>query len=121
MNNQHVLEIAQWTPATLNQLLGVHWAVAARRKKVDRRTIVLFAHQHAIPHATGKRKVSLIVEGWPRGRLPDPDAFWKSTLDALVHAHMLIDDSSRWCELGSVDVRRSAKKKTKILLENIAE
>ena len=35
------------------------------------------------------------MTGWPRGRLPDLDAFDKLFLDTLVEAHLLADDDAR--------------------------
>jgi Holliday junction resolvase RusA-like endonuclease len=64
--------------------------------------------------------VSLQIILPPRERRCDPDAYWKSTLDALVHAKMLINDSSVWVELGSVDFdRTSGNRATRILLEEL--
>ena len=42
------------------------------------------ALEAGIPRATGRRRVSLHIVLAPRQRAGDPDAFWKSTLDALV-------------------------------------
>jgi Holliday junction resolvase RusA-like endonuclease len=54
-----------------------------------------------------------------RGRERDPDASWKSVLDGLVHAHMLIDDSRKWCKLGDVTFERGSERATTIQLTDI--
>jgi hypothetical protein len=53
----------------------------------------------------------------PRQRGADPDAYWKSLLDALVHAGLLVDDSPKWCELGPVRFERECRRKPAIQLE----
>jgi Holliday junction resolvase RusA-like endonuclease len=59
--------------------------------------------------------VAIRVEGWPRGRIPDHDAYLKSTLDALVACQAIKDDSPTWCEW-SVEHMRAPKKKTLIII-----
>jgi Holliday junction resolvase RusA-like endonuclease len=54
-----------------------------------------------------------------RGRERDPDASWKSVLDGLVHARMLIDDSRKWCKLGDVTFERGSERATTIQLTDI--
>jgi Holliday junction resolvase RusA-like endonuclease len=52
-------------------------------------------------------------------RGPDPDAWWKSALDALVHAGLLTDDNRQGVELGPVEYDRGPHRKTVITLEDI--
>jgi hypothetical protein len=57
----------------------------------------------------------------PRQRACDPDAFWKSTLDALVHAGLLVDDNRQGCELGEVRFDRGTARRTVIVLADLEE
>ena len=117
----HTLVIDRWAPARLNQSAGYHWSRKHKQKKFDRQLILLESIQQRIPKADGKRQVNLYVEGFLRGRLPDPDSFWKSLLDGLVGAGLLIDDSQEWCEMGRTTIKRSPTPKTIIVLEDITE
>lgn len=104
-------------PVTLNRLLGCHWAIAAKRKKLWMRAIGLFSAH--VPRATGKRRVSLKVTLAPRQRAFDPDAPWKATLDALVRLGLLTDDNRQGVELGLVLFERGTEKATTITLEDM--
>jgi hypothetical protein len=90
---EHRLVIDGWHPARLNQLVGCHWGTRSKRKRVDREVIALEALAQKIPKAMGKRRVSLVLTLAPRQRAGDLDAYWKSLLDALVVAGLLVDDS----------------------------
>jgi hypothetical protein len=100
--SKHALTIDRWHPARLDQWDGRHWSVRARLKRVDRQIVGLYARTAGIPPATGKRRVSLMLTLGPRQRGGDPDAYWKSILDALVHDGLLLDDSRQRVELGAV-------------------
>jgi Holliday junction resolvase RusA-like endonuclease len=113
------LVIPGWHPVRLNQLLHVHYHKANRMKKTDRELIGFYAKQAGIPPATGKRRVSLRIVLVPRQRGGDPDAYWKSLLDALVHAGLLLDDNAKGVELGPVSFVRAAKKTTVITLKDL--
>jgi len=113
--------IPNWRPATLNSLMG-HWSKAHKLKKADREMI--FAYCNGLPRASGKRRVSLHITYGKGMRVCDPDAFWKSTLDALVQGKMLVDDSDKYVELGEVKQKRVAKgvhMLTRITLQDIME
>ena len=60
-----------------------------RLKKADREVVGLHARLSGIPPATGRRRVSLVLTLAPRQRGGDPDAYWKSTLDALTACGLL--------------------------------
>ena len=77
------------------------------------------AIQFRIPVATTKRRVDLHITLGPRQREGDDDNWWKSVLDALVHAKMLIDDNRRWCEYGTPTFDRGPEKATVITLTDI--
>lgn len=49
----------------------------------------------------------------------DPDAFWKSTLDSLVHAKLLVSDTPQGVVQGDVTQTRAKKLKTTIILEEL--
>jgi hypothetical protein len=116
----HTLTIPNWHPARLNQWDGKHWAVRARMKRADRELVALFARQAGIPRATGKRRLSLTLTLGPRQRAADPDAYFKSLLDSLVYAGLLVDDNRQGVELGAVEFDRGPAPATQIVLEELA-
>jgi hypothetical protein len=117
----HTLKIDGWHPAKINDLYRGHWAIRARLKRTDRELLAAYAKLAGIPQAEGKRRVSLVLTLAPGQRGGDPDAYWKSTLDALVHAGLLLDDNRQGVELGTVTFRRGPARQTTILLEDLAE
>jgi hypothetical protein len=119
-NNVYTLTIPGWQPARVNQWDGRHWAVRARAKKADRELVGAYARLAGIPPASGKRRVSLTLTLAPRQRAGDPDAYFKSLLDALVHAGPLLDDNRQGVELGGVEFERGAEHATRVLLEDLA-
>ena len=114
--------IPNFFPTPLNKLL-CHWAVAAKYKKKDRQMIAAYGAMHKVPKATRKRRVTLRIYLQKRQRAWDPDALWKSTLDALVHAGLLTNDNKEGCELAPVEYCRlnneAHKTETMIILEDI--
>ena len=106
----HTLTIADWHPTRLNELVGSHWAVAARLKAQDKALVAHYAHDQGVPRATGKRRVGLTIHLRPKQRAGDPDAYWKSLLDALTAAELLIDDNRQHVELSPVEYVRPRKK-----------
>jgi Holliday junction resolvase RusA-like endonuclease len=117
----HELTIPGWHPVRLNQLLHVHYLKRARMKKADRMMVAFYARHFKIPPATGKRRVSLQITLAPRQRAGDPDAYWKSLLDALVHAELLLDDNRQGVETGPVTFARGVCKVTTIILEELPQ
>lgn len=112
------LTIDNWTPTRTNELRG-HWAKAARLKKIDSNMVCGYAIRNRIPVAQGPREVALRITLPPKSRGKDEDAFWKSTLDALVNAKMLIDDCTRYCRTGSVEIVSGEKRETRISLTEL--
>jgi hypothetical protein len=94
------LDIPRWHPSRLNELMGCHWGKRSRLKRADRQTVALLAKLPGIPKAPGPRRVSLRIVLKPRQRASDPDAYWKSTLNALVSCGLLLDDDRQTVELG---------------------
>jgi hypothetical protein len=113
------LRIERWQPTPLNKLINCHWATAARRKKADKNLIVGYCLKNRIPVATGSREVRITIILGPRQRACDPDAYGKTTLDALVHARMLIDDSRRWCRILPVEFERGEERGTVVELRDL--
>ncbi|WP_435018466.1 hypothetical protein TA3x_000440 [Tundrisphaera sp. TA3] len=101
------ITIPRWHPATVNQLLGGHWSKGHRLKKRDRQMI--WAYAQGKPKATGKRLVELTIILKPKQRGSDPDAFFKSLADALVHAGLLKDDNRQGVELAPVAYERGTE------------
>ena len=116
---KHVLTIPDWTPARLNQFDGRHWAVRANLKKADRQLVMIYFLTSQIPSARGKRRVSLDIMLGKHRRLSDPDAHWKSLLDALVHASLLVNDNPAGVELGPVTITKGPRTCTTITLEDV--
>jgi hypothetical protein len=114
------LTINGWRPASLNELnKGVK--ISIRLKKRDRDVLCYYAMRIALlPKATQKRRVSLKIRV-PKGqRRHDPDAFWKSCLDAAKHAELIVDDGPRWLELGRMDYDpQRGPLRTVLVLENL--
>ncbi|HKI30283.1 MAG TPA: hypothetical protein VKA46_00225 [Gemmataceae bacterium] len=115
----HVLTIPDWHPARLNQLLTQHWRPRYRLKRADAALVATYAHLTGIPPATGRRRVLLRITLGPRQRAGDPDAYWKSLLDALKAARLLVDDNRQGVELGPVTFDRGPARATAITLENL--
>ncbi len=65
------------------------------------------------------RRVHLAITLKKGQRAPDTDAFWKSTLDALVATRLLKDDSRTWCVLDPVEFQRGTEKETTIELTDL--
>ncbi len=114
-----VLFVEGWIPATLNSLMRGHWSKGHRLKRSDRQVIGLAARLAGVPRATNRRRVNLRVTLERGKRAPDPDALWKSTLDALVHAGALRNDSAAWCVPGEVTFGRGPRRATRIELEDV--
>lgn len=112
--------IPHWHPARVNELVR-NWRKAMRLKKADRSTVAAYWWRMAGVKASGKRRVTLSIHRKPKCRGGDADAYWKSTLDALVACGALVDDKHQWCELAPVRFpERSEWWGTEILLEDIA-
>ena len=117
--------IPNWHPSRLNQLLNSHWAKAGRLKKQDRKMIAAYAKMNRLTGAIRveglgiKRRVELHLTLAPRQRAGDPDAYWKSTLDALVKCGLLVDDNRQWCEIVSPTFERGPAQATRITLTDI--
>jgi hypothetical protein len=113
------LHIPSWHPARLNELLGCSWQRRHRLKKADRELVALYGKLARIPPATGRRRVCLHLVLGPGQRAGDPDAYWKSLLDALVACGLLVDDSRQWVELGEVTFSRGKARAAVITLEDV--
>ncbi len=115
------VHLPRWHPARLNQWDGRHWAVRAKAKRFDRDLVAACVTGAGVPKATGKRRVSLTITLGYRQRGADPDAYWKSTLDALVHCGALVNDSRQWVELGEVEYVRGTVPATTISLKEVKD
>jgi Holliday junction resolvase RusA-like endonuclease len=110
------MEIPNWRPAALNELMGNH-GKAGRLKQADRNVVIGYAKLRRIPAAMVKRRVSLTIT-LPKGqRRWDVDAFQKSVLDACKHAGIIVDDRDLWVEWGGVKYERGARLSTTIIIE----
>lgn len=77
-----------------------------------------------MPKATGKRRVSMEITMGKGMREYDFDNSWKSLLDGLVKAGMLVDDRNAYCQLGTITHIRDSSKwnewGTTVILEDVA-
>lgn len=117
MVTSHYIAIQDWHPTPVNKLLSGHWSKGHKLKKLDREYIAIAAK--AIPQAMRKRQVILTIYLGKGQRGCDPDAYWKSTLDALVHAGLLKDDSPKYCELMPVRYDRHDDRQKETVIELI--
>ncbi len=113
------IHIPDWNPSRLNQWDGRHWAVRARAKAGDRNLVGAYAKVYGVPRANGKRRVTLRIVLGPRQRGGDVDCYWKTTLDALKHAGLIVDDGRAWVELMPVEYSRDNGRATWITLEDV--
>ena len=102
----YTLEIPRWRPALLNELMRSVKA-KIRMKKLDREMIWGSALEQKIPKAGGKRRVSLHVTLGKGMREFDIDAPQKSLYDAMKHAGLIVDDSSKYVEMGTLTFSRN--------------
>jgi Holliday junction resolvase RusA-like endonuclease len=110
------LAIPNWHPTPLNKLTNCHWTTRHKLKRKDFEIVMVYAVAQAIQPANGKRRVNLTIVLDKGQRGCDPDAYWKSLLDALNRSDLLWNDSDRWCELGAVNFERATKRATIIEL-----
>jgi len=116
------LKIPDWTPTSLNKFANVHWTKRKKIKDADTALMTVYGLAQCIRCATGRRKVSLVISGYGRGGpFPDPDNLWKSLLDALKNAGLLVNDTQQYCEMGDVKFVRSTKRQTIIILEDLPD
>lgn len=114
----YTVDIPSWHPATINQLLGGNRWRAHRLKKSDQGIIAHYCR--TVPLAKIRRRVELTITLRYRQRAADADAYWKSLLDALVKAKMLVNDSHHWVELAPVKyVRGNDVWGSKLVLSDI--
>lgn len=115
---KYTIVIPDWHPASLNQLLALHWAERNRLKSIDATMIRAYGLEAGVPEAQGRRRVTLTLMS--RRTRRDPDASWKSLLDGLVTAGFLIDDSDPFAELAPI--RYATGPRTTIIeLEDLEE
>lgn len=125
---EYVITVPYWRPATLNKLMSMHWIQARKLKKADSDIVDFYAGDVGAKGAECKRRVDLHITYQTKKdaknkamSVCDPDAFWKSLLDALVNCGALYDDSPKWVELGDVTQVKGVITETRITLTDIRE
>lgn len=113
------MDIAGWHPAPVNKLLTSHWSKAGKMKRVDKFMIKDVAMAYGIPVATVKRRVELYLVYAPKERAVDPDASWKSLLDALVGSGIIKNDSHVWVDYASPVVMRGPHRRCFITIQDV--
>lgn len=101
---EYSIFIPKWRHASLNQLMSCHWREKARLKKRDKNIVHYYTRK--IPKATGKRRIDIHTVLRKHAHERDVDGEYKSILDALVHAGMLIDDNRAGVEIGEATYSR---------------
>lgn len=122
MDKQWSFVIPRWLPVSLNKLLRLHWAARSRYQREAAEIIGLYGRVlDKVPEATQKRRVSLRLILPPGRPFLDTDNVWKQTLDALVKARLLVDDSPEWFVMGVCTEERGTKSSfgTIVTLEDI--
>lgn len=114
----HRLILLNWRPTPLNRLVGHHMR-AARLKRADRLAVEMAARAFGTPKATGKRRVDLIIRPAKGQKRTDPDSPWKSALDALVHAGLLLNDTHAAVEQGTHTPTLKGMARTEIVLTDL--
>ena len=89
-------------------MMGKHLTSIRKIKRLDRDIVAAYARQNGLAKADGKRRVTLTLTLTAAQRRCDPDAYWKSLCDALVHTALLLNDSPKWCVLELVQYDRGA-------------
>lgn len=112
---EYAIEIPNWHPHPLNKLINCHWSEMGRHKHADMLMLSTCAHKAKVPKATGKRSLRIIITLGKGQRGCDPDAYFKSTCDALVRTGYLKQDSRQWLELLPVAFQRGTKATTIVL------
>jgi hypothetical protein len=98
--DRYELHIPGWRPALDNELFRLHWSRRLSRKRHDAQVLATAALALGVPRATGPRRLGVTIYGrYHRGAVPDDPAPYKSLLDGLVHAGLLVDDSAEYLEL----------------------
>jgi Holliday junction resolvase RusA-like endonuclease len=86
-------------------------------KSADKEVVAWY--MTTVPPATGKRRLLLTIVLGKGQRGGDPDAYYKSLLDALTTCGQLTDDNRQGVELAPVQFVRGATPATIIMLEDL--
>ncbi len=101
--------------------MGRHWGVGRKYKSLFTQHVRIAAVSARTPKATGRRCVHLTIQLGKGKRRPDPDAYWKVTLDALKACGLLVDDGPKWCELAPVEYERREMDGCVVTLEELPD
>ena len=113
------LHIPDWHPTPLNELVGCGIGKRNRLKRGDADLVALYAYQQGLEKATGPHRVAIKITLGPAQRGCDPDAYGKSTLDALKRAGLLVDDDRFRVVSDPPTYDRGPRRATTIVLTDI--
>jgi hypothetical protein len=114
--------IEGWRPPSLNTLMRGKISDRIRLGKAARERIAWEARLADVRGTVSiRRRVSLAITLSGRQRATDIDSMWKATLDGLVSAGLIVDDSARWCAIGDLSFGRGEATSTRIILEDMEE
>lgn len=113
------LSLDGWLPVNLNTLMRMHRHARSKALHADAQVIGAEAHSQGLVKAAGRRRVGMLIR-YARGKTPvDPDAYFKSVLDALRKCGLLLEDNRHAVELGSVSYEEAPRKGLVITLEDL--
>lgn len=115
------LTIPNWRPTPDNKLSHTHWAVAKRRKDIDKAMVATYAKKADMCPATGRRRVQLEIVLTGRQKETDPYAYSKSCLDALVACGLLVNDTSEFVMWIPPTYERGERGETTIVLTDLEQ
>ena len=91
--------IPQWHPTPLNKLMSAHWSKRAKMKRDDFE--IIWLNTLGLGGQMVKKELNLTIFLGKGQRKCDPDAYFKSLLDGLVKAKLIVDDSDKWLRINN--------------------
>jgi hypothetical protein len=119
------LVIDNWWPTLVNVLLRADKYTRCRLLHEDAELIAAEALNQRLTRTTRRkgdsvrRRVSLLIRYRKGETAPDPDACWKSLLDGLVYARLLVNDDRHWLEIGGVSYEEAPRRGVVVTLEDL--
>jgi Holliday junction resolvase RusA-like endonuclease len=121
MRADYVVRVPGWHPAGINRLLRMHPIKRWRVLRSDAEMVATYARLSRVPKAAGPRRVGLTLVLAGNDRRRDNDNTWKSVLDALVKAGLILDDGPEHLETEPVTYLRADERGTVIRLTELEE
>lgn len=117
------LTVPNWTPPSKNEWVGRHWRAKARATRSAADLLVAYAAAAGVPRVrpgyAPRRRVTVLVYGWPKGRVPDSHNLLLNLFDGLKRAGLIVDDADQWVEYDAPVIVRSPTRETVVTLEDL--